>query len=176
MVEQWIKKHKKNIKQIKRCFISHQVTTCKETQNKTNNITLKWLFMIGFHIELFVDRFLGYFSSFNICQLNIKVIVKHTQISTESQFEMHSWYMIAQWPRCSNNKTEGKKKKPNQNGGYAQTSSQFMHTKVTRPKCENMHNCISGIFIIHFPPIFLDIWTFYISPEYKLYFKVFNTG
>lgn len=108
IVEQWNEAVRNE--QIRRCFISHQVATevwrklANDRMNETSKkITSKWLFMIGFLIELFVDRFLRYFSSFSIC-------------NCETMWD--AFVIISQWPRSA---------KPNR----WRLLGRFMHTKVT---------------------------------------------
>lgn len=59
-----------------------------EKKNSTRNGTkTKWLFMIGFLIESFADRFLGYFSSFSICTPKNRETIRD------------AFVIIIQWPR-----------------------------------------------------------------------------
>lgn len=102
-----------SIEQIKRCFISHQVATamCLRAQQKTKTkrihhnvemIIYDWIFFL---LNCLLIDFSGIFHHLTFASSTRKTDIHHTSIY--SQFEMHSWYIITQWPRCS---TTNKKK------------------------------------------------------------------
>lgn len=177
-----------------------RATKTKSKQNEFTT-TLKWLFMIGFFLLncLLID-FFGCFSSFNICQLNKKDTHKIQQLSILPHIVdflevpanlvwLENWqlrnFVCTQWPRCSTNERKKQSewcKNTGKNGivgGCKQTdtSSRFMHTKVTRSKCENIYNCIFMLNIFtNFFSHWVHISTMHISHCAWIQVRAFNAG
>lgn len=171
-----------SIEQIKRCFISHQVATamCLRAQQKTKTkrihhnvemIIYDWIFFL---LNCLLIDFSGIFHHLTFASSTRKTDIHHTSIY--SQFEMHSWYIITQWPRCSTTNIKKTiemmqmKKKNWIFGGCERTFHRgFMHTNVTRSKCEN-------IFIIVFGNLYLFLIQISNFARMKIVFKAFNTA
>lgn len=115
-----------------------------KNQNKTNS-PQRWndyLWLDFFLLNCLLIDFSGIFHHLTFASSTRKTDIHHTSIY--SQFEMHSWYIITQWPRCSTTNIKKTiemmqmKKKNWIFGGCERTfHRRFMHTNVTRSKCEN---------------------------------------
>lgn len=176
--------------------ISHQVATamclfvCARTHRKpkpkqnefTKNVEMiiyDWIFF-SLYIEVFVDRFLGYFSSFNICQLNTER-THSNHIQTYRNVLLHNDLVIApttnKIQHDQNDANEWREKKWNWIVGgcvYMRTLHRDLYICIPKShdhkKCENIYNCIFILYYFHQHfPWCIKCFTF--LPEYKSYWK-----